>query len=77
MLTWLSVDEILLLRELILFSNVRGLPFKVEVAPSCLKHMNSVYLHSSRGQYRLLLAQDCAAEIRLGQGYFPRVLVRM
>ena len=39
----LSVDEILLLRYVNWSTNFRGLPLKVETAPSCLKHMNSVF----------------------------------
>ena len=39
-LTSLSVDEILLLRYMNLPTNLRGLPFKVEMASFGLKHMN-------------------------------------
>ena len=39
----LSVDEILLLRYVNLFTNFRGLPFRVEMAPR-LKHMYSILL---------------------------------
>ena len=41
-LTSLSVDETLLLRYLNLSTNFRGPPFRVEMAPSHLKHMYSV-----------------------------------
>ena len=41
-LTSLSVDEILLLRYMNWGTNFRGLLFKVEMAPSCLNHMNSI-----------------------------------
>ena len=43
-LTLLSVDEILLLRYANWFINFRGFLFKVEKAPSRLKHMNSVFI---------------------------------
>ena len=39
MLTLLSVDERLLLRYM-KWSNFRGMPFDVEIEPSCLKYMN-------------------------------------
>ena len=42
MLTLLSVDRILLPWYVYLSINFKGLPFRVEVFPSCLKHMNSV-----------------------------------
>ena len=42
MLTSLSVDEILLPRYVNWSINFKGLPFKEEMAPSYLKHMNSV-----------------------------------
>ena len=42
MLTSLSVDEILLLRYENWSINSRGLPLEVEMAPHCLKHMNSL-----------------------------------
>ena len=42
MLTLLSVDEILLLRYVNWSTNFRGLPLRVEMVPSCLKHMNSI-----------------------------------
>ena len=38
MLTLLSVDEILLLRYMNWFTNLRSLPFNEEMAPSGLKH---------------------------------------
>ena len=41
-LTSLSVDEILLPSYVNLSTNFRGLPLKVDMAPSHLKHMNSV-----------------------------------
>ena len=42
MLTWLLVDEILLLRYMNWSTNFRGLTFNKEMAPICLKLMNSV-----------------------------------
>ena len=42
MLTSLSVDEILLLWYVNLSTNFRGLPLKMEMAPSLLKHMYTV-----------------------------------
>ena len=42
MLTSLSVDEILLPKYVNLSTNFRGLPLKVKIAPSHLKHMNSI-----------------------------------
>ena len=41
-LTSLPVDEILLLRYVNWFANFRGLQLRVEMATSCLKHMNFV-----------------------------------
>ena len=37
MLTSLSVDKMLLLRYVNLSTNLRGLPLKVKIAPSCFK----------------------------------------
>ena len=42
MLTSLLVDEIFLLGYMNFYTNFRGLPLKVEMAFSCLKHTNSV-----------------------------------
>ena len=42
MLTSFSVDEILLPKYVNWSTNFRGLPFKVEMASFCFKHMNSV-----------------------------------
>ena len=42
MLTSLSIDEILLPRYVNLSTNFRGLPLRVEMAPSHLKHIYSV-----------------------------------
>ena len=42
MLTSLLVSEILLLRYVNMSTNFRGLLVKGEIAPSCLKHMNSI-----------------------------------
>ena len=42
MLTSLSVNEILLSRDVKWFSNFRGFPLKVEMASSGLKHMEFV-----------------------------------
>ena len=42
MLMLFSVDEILLPRYVNLSTNFRGLPLRIEIAPSCLKHMYSV-----------------------------------
>ena len=41
-LTSLSIDEMLLPRYMNLSTDFRELPFRVEMAPSCLKHMYSV-----------------------------------
>ena len=38
----LSVDEILLPTYVNWFTNLRGLTLEMKMAPSCLKHMNSV-----------------------------------
>ena len=59
----LSVDDILLLKYVNWSTNSRCLPLKVEMTPSCLKH---IYLHSHRSQCLLLLAPGCAVGIRLG-----------
>ena len=41
-LTSLSVDEILLLRDGNLSTTIKGLSFNIEMSPTCLKHMNSL-----------------------------------
>ena len=48
-LTSLSVDETLLPKYINLSTNFKGLPLRVEMAPSCLKHMNLFYLRSLGG----------------------------
>ena len=62
MLTSLSVDEILLLRYMNWFTNFRGLPLKVEMAPR-LKHMNSWLLVSSLSPRSLHLLFCCILSI--------------
>ena len=42
MLTSLSLDEMLLPRYVNWSTNSKGMPLRVEMAPSCLKHTNSV-----------------------------------
>ena len=44
MLMPFSVDKMLLLRYANFSTNFRGLLFKVEMVPSHLKHMNSVFV---------------------------------
>ena len=46
----IEVDETLLPRYMNLFANFRELPFRVEMSLSWLKHMNSVFRHSSGWQ---------------------------
>ena len=64
MLTSLSVDELLLLKYMNWSITFRGLPFRVEVAPS-LKH--KVILCSHGGQFFLLLVPGYAVGIWVGQ----------
>ena len=63
--TLLSVDEILLLRYVNVFTNFRDLQLKVEMSPPCLKHF--ICLHG--GQCLQLLALGYAAGIQLKQVY--------
>ena len=62
----LSVDEILKWP-----TNFSGLSFNVEMAPSCLKYMNSV---SCKGQYLLLPIAGYAADIQLAQRYLREAI---
>ena len=53
MLTFLSVDEILLLKYMNCSTNFRGLSFNVGMTPSWLKHMNSVLSGFKKGPITL------------------------
>ena len=67
-LTSFSVDEILLPRYVYSSTNFRGLPLRMEMAPSCLRHINCficIPVACSRGY---------AEEILLGQVYLREVL---
>ena len=66
-----SVDEILLPKFVKWSINFRGLPLKMEVAPSRLKHKN---LGSRRSQNLLMFNPGYAARIRLVRVYLQEVL---
>ena len=73
------VDEILLPRYVNWSTNFRSLPLKVQMAPSCLKYMNSVLFVFTNAScclrlacvllLVLLLAPGLAAGFQLGQVY--------
>ena len=61
MLTSLSVDEILLMRYVNWSTNFRGLPLKVEMAPSSIEHIISVlYSFSWRPMYSTACSRLCS-----------------
>ena len=81
-LTPFSVDKTLLPRCVNLSSIFRGSSFKVEMAPSRLKHMYSFFFffffwRSRRDQCLQLLAPGYAAEICVGQAYLKEVLCHL
>ena len=61
MLTSLSVDEMLLSRYVNWFTNIRGLPLRVEIAPPCTKLMKSVLLAFT---WRLIPPAACSRQCR-------------
>ena len=66
MLTSLSIEEILLPRYVNLSTNLRELPFRVEIAPSHLKHMYYFICIHVEANCLLLLSLGNAEEIWLG-----------
>ena len=73
MLTWLSVEEILLPRYLNLSTNFRGVSFNVEMAHHLIQNTRTLfYLSSRRDQCFLLPAPGSTVEIQLGHVYFIR-----
>ena len=70
--TSLSVDDILLPRYVNWFTDFRGLPLRLEIAPFCLKYMKSVCFHPHRDQCFLLFAQDYCSRDSVWAGVFVR-----
>ena len=75
MLTLLSVDEILLTRNVNCSTCFRGLPHKVEITPS-LKHMD-MNLRSSRVQWLLSIALGYTDGIRQRWVYLREALYHL
>ena len=79
LLTSLSVDEILLPGYLFWSANIRGLPLKVELAPSFLNHNNSVLCAFTyrpmllAASFRLCCRESAWADVLVGSA---RILTR-
>ena len=73
MLIWLLVDVILQPKYLKWSTNFRSLLFTMEMAPSCLKYLNSV-LPEFTLRLMTFVAPGYVADIQLAQIYLEEVL---